>query len=212
MAQLAAELAAVRVGHPLRVAVDGVTAAGKSTLAAELAAAVVATGRPALQLSTDAFHHPSARRHRRGRLAAAGYYEDAYDLDAFAALVLRPLGPGGSGSCRTRIHDLATDRTVDEPPVAVAPDAVVVVDGSFLQRAELAGLWDRVVFVETSLAVARARGVARDAAALGGEEAAGRSYDLRYHAAARRYLAEVDPAGRADHVLLNDEPEAPSVR
>jgi uridine kinase len=87
-----------------------------------------------------------------------------------------------------------------------------VVDGSFLQRPELAGLWDLVVWVDTSFAEARRRGVARDADLLGGADKATAAFDRRYHAAARRYLAAVDPVASADVVFANDDPANPSVR
>ncbi|MCE7002510.1 hypothetical protein LWC34_06650 [Kibdelosporangium philippinense] len=50
---------------------------------------------------------------------------------------------------RNRVIDLASDQQIDEPPVQAPPDAILIVDGSFLQRGELAGLWDDVVFVDT---------------------------------------------------------------
>lgn len=150
--RIADHLVARRLGHPLRVAVDGVTAAGKTTLARELAAAVDARGRHGIHLSMDGFHHPRAHRHRQGRDSAAGYYADAYDFPTFARTVLDPLGPGGDRRYRERIIDLASDTPVDEPPVTAARDAVLIVDGSFLQR-DLA--WDEVVFVDTAFAVAR---------------------------------------------------------
>jgi uridine kinase len=71
--------------------------------------------------------------------------------------------------------------------------AVVIVDRSFLQQPELAGLWDHRIFIDTDLAVARRRGTARDVRQLGGLAKAEHMYDVRYHAAARRYLAAVDP-------------------
>ncbi|MEU8773376.1 hypothetical protein [Streptomyces sp. NPDC048606] len=98
---------------------DGITAAGKSTLARALASAVADRGRPAIHVSMDGFHHPRAHRHRRGRDSAVGYYQDAYEFPAFARTVLSPLGPGG-------------DWQIDERPVAAAADTVLIVDGSFL--------------------------------------------------------------------------------
>src|ERR1700753_3118379 len=44
VARLAAQVAERRPGHPTRVAIDGVTASGKSTLARELAAALATSG------------------------------------------------------------------------------------------------------------------------------------------------------------------------
>lgn len=191
---------------------DGVTASGKTTFAAALADAIAARGRPSIHLSMDGFHHPRAHRHRQGRDSAPGYYEDAYDFPAFAATVLNPLGPGGDHRYRTAIIDLAADRPVDEPAVTAPEDAVLVVDGSFLQRAPLAGQWDEVVFLNADLAVARARGTRRDADQLGGLAAAENAFDRRYHAACRRYLAEEHPATRATIVVGNDDVDHPVLR
>ncbi|MDX3660406.1 hypothetical protein PV646_24145 [Streptomyces sp. ID05-26A] len=196
-------------GRPLRVAVDGITASGKTTLARELTALVAARGRSAAHLSMDGFHNPRAVRHRLGRDSADGYYLDAYDFGAFSRLVLEPLGPGGDRRYRERIIDLRSDTPIDEPPVLAPDDLVLVVDGSFLQR-ELE--WDEVVFVDTPFAVARERGARRDAELLGGLEKAQRAFDQRYHAASQRYLAEVGPADRASVVVGNEDVARPVLR
>ncbi|WP_218828776.1 hypothetical protein [Rhodococcus sp. 06-235-1A] len=187
--------------HPLRVAIDGVTASGKSTCARWLVNAIAAKGRPAVHVTMDGFHHRRAHRYRQGRASALGYYRDAYDFDALREHVLIPLGPNGSGAIRRRVIDLASDEPVDDPLEAVPADAVVVVDGTFLHRPPLPDYWDYTVFVDTPMDVARARGTARDADALGGEVAAGMAFDQRYHAACRIYLDEVDPRERATRVL-----------
>ncbi|MEV6239259.1 gamma-glutamylcyclotransferase [Lentzea sp. NPDC051838] len=189
-------------GRPLRVAVDGITASGKTTLARELTAVLVSRGRAAMHLSMDGFHNPRAVRHRQGRDSADGYYTDAYDFAAFQRLVLEPLGPGGDRKYRERIIDLRSDTPVDEPPVVAPDDLILVVDGSFLQR-DLE--WDEVVFVDTPFEVARNRGTRRDTALLGGLDRAERAFDQRYHAASRRYLDEVGPAARASVVVGNED-------
>lgn len=196
-------------GRPLRVAVDGITASGKTTLARELTAAIALRGRSAAHLSMDGFHNPRAIRHRQGRDSADGYYTDAYDFASFSRLVLEPLGPGGDRKYRQRIIDLLSDTSIDEPPVNAPEDLVLVVDGSFLQR-DL--VWDEVVFVDTPFDVARDRGTRRDAELLGGLEQAERAFDQRYHAASRRYLAEVGPAARASVVLGNADVANPVLR
>jgi uridine kinase len=210
--QLAVGVSAVNPRHPTRVAVDGITAAGKSTLVAELGVVVDQMGRPVVTLSMDDFHRPRADRYRRGRRSAVGYYEDAYDFSAFVDHVLVPLGPGGNRRYRRRVHDLATDEVVDDDPIQAMGDAVVLVDGSFLQRPELDPHWDYRIFVNTSFEVARRRAVYRDADLLGGEEAAAELYELRYHPACRLYLESVRPEVRADVVIDNDDPERPTVR
>lgn len=206
---IADRLVALAPGHPARVAVDGITAAGKTTLANELAAAVTARGRSALRLSMDGYHHRRSHRYRQGRDSADGYYEDAYDFLAFVRLVLAPLGPGGSGAYRRRIIDLPTDEPIHEPPIQAPSDAILIVDGSFLQRRELRSHWDLVVFVHTDFDTAKNRGSRRDAAAFGSVDNARAAFESRYHAASRRYLDEVDPAAQADIVLTNNDLDNP---
>ncbi len=58
-------------------------------------------------------------------------------------------------------------------------------------------------FLDADLATATTRGVDRDAAALGGVEAARAAYDARYAAACAIYLAEEAPADRATIVILH---------
>ncbi len=151
LAELAGRLP--RTGHPLRVAVDGITAAGKSTFAAELREAVAATGRPSRHLSTDDYHHRQARR-RADPDRARGYYRDAYDLETFRLRVLDPLAPRGDRWVLPRRHDLVSDELLDGPVERLDPGCVVVVDGSFLQRPVLSGAWDVVVWLEVSFAAA----------------------------------------------------------
>jgi len=157
----------------------------------------------------DDFHHERAHRYRQGRDSAVGYYHDGYDFDALARLVLAPLGPGGDGRYIGRVLDLHSDTPLDEPPIDAPYDAVLIVDGAFLQRAELAGLWDEMVFVDTSFSVARDRATRRDAEIFGGVDQAARAVNNRYHAAARLYLDEIDPAERATIVIGNDHVEHP---
>ncbi len=209
--QLTSAICTVPPGHPTRVAVDGITAAGKSTLTAELGESVGRRGRPVITLSMDDFHQPRSHRYRQGRRSAVGYFEDAYDFDAFLEHVLVPLGPGGNRQYRRRVHDLATDQVIDEEPVEAPADALVIVDGSFLQRSELRSHWDYRILVRTSFDVARDRVVGRDADFLGGAEAARELFDVRYQAAFRLYLESARPEGSAEVVVDNDDPARPTL-
>lgn len=203
---LLAHLLGLDLGHPVRVGIDGWCGAGKTTLARWLVQEVERAGRPALHVDSDGFHHVRERRYRQGRDSARGYYDDAYDLDALAERVLRPLGPGGDRRTATRVHDLATDAVVHET-TSVPADAVVVFAATFVQRGALRDLWDEVVWVDTDEATATARGIARDAEALGGEDAARAAYDRRYRAACRIYVDEERPRERASLIV---EPSGPS--
>ena len=198
----AAELIlALRLDHPVRVAVDGRTASGKTTFADELAAELKASGRQLIRASVDGFHRPAAVRYRQGRLSANGYYEDARDYDAIRALLLDPLGPGGSLNYALGSFDLENDRPI-EPHLHHAPsDAVLIVDGTFLQRPELRSAWDFVIFIDVPAEEARRRGMKRDMTLLGGRENAAELYSKRYEPAFARYERECCPLDYADLVI-----------
>jgi uridine kinase len=89
---------------------------------------------------------------------------------------------------------------------------VIVVDGSFLQRPELAPHWDAVVWLDTSFATALDRALPRDEQLFGGPDEVREAYELRYHAACRRYLREVRPIESAGVIVANDDLDRPEVR
>jgi uridine kinase len=80
---LATSLIALHRQHPQRVAVDGVTASGKSTLADE----VTRQGRTVIRM--DDFHHLRQHRYRQGKVSARGYDDDAYDFESLSSNVLK---------------------------------------------------------------------------------------------------------------------------
>ena len=207
--QLVQVLVSRRAGHPLRVGVDGVCGAGKSTFARALAGRLEADRFPVVFVDSDGFHHVRARRYRQGPESARGYYQDAYDFDSLAERVLVPLGPGGSLRYAVTVHDLVSDEVIADA-TAVAPIAAIMLfDATFIQNERLDGLWDQVIYLHADEAAAIQRGVARDSAALGGAGPARQAYQERYMAACRIYLLERDPARRASFVVDNTNPAHP---
>lgn len=206
---LAQDILNRRRQRPLRVAIDGRTSAGKTTLTDELAMVLGDAGLYVIRASIDDFHRPRVQRHRRGRTSPEGYYDDARDLEAFRRSLLEPLGPGGDRLYRLRSFDLSSDQPVDEAPRTAPAGALLLAEGTFLQRSELADCWDFVVFVDVSEEIAVERGATRDAGALGGLAAARRMHIERYQAAFRLYEASCSPARSADVVIANEDPLRP---
>lgn len=194
--------------HPVRVAIDGMTGVGKTTLREELAAQLRSQGRLVIEASGDDFHHQREHRYGQGRMSPRGYYEDAYNYAAMAEKLLAPLGPGGNGRIRLRHHELESDEILDGEPVPVVnPAYVLLVDGSFLMRPEVASLWDFHVLVEASRAVSASRQVLRDDAPADPED----PYHARYFGAYDLYVAECDPAARADVIVDNTDLRFPAI-
>lgn len=189
----------------VRVAVDGVDGVGKSTFARELAASLTAGGRHVVHVSADDFHQPRDIRHRRGRDSPEGFWLDSYDYEALVHNVLRPFGPGGSRRYRPAVHDLRTDKVLDLAWQTAQTGTVLIVDGLFLHRDELAGFWDFSVFLDAPFAVTVARMARRDGSHPDPDHP---SVD-RYVGGQRLYFAACAPQERADVVIDNQDVTRP---
>lgn len=200
--QLAGQILALTVAHPVRVAIDGIDAAGKTTLADELAALIVPQ-RPVVRASADDFLNPRTVRYRRGRLSPDGYYHDAFNHPTLIRRLLTPLGVGGNRRYRTSGLDLAVAATAPE-------EAILLLDGVFLQAPILRPHWDWAIFLEVSFEEALARAKARDPVDPGGLGVE-TLYRQRYFPAQSRYLAQDLPRQRADIVIDNNDPALPAV-
>ena len=213
LGRLTAEIGSAPTAHPLRVAIDGPPAAGKTTLADELADALRARGRHVIRATIDDFLVPRAQRYRRGQYSAEACYLDAHDHGAMRQVLLDPLGPDGDRRFRTAVYDRGTDTTPSLPMTTAPADAVLLVDGVFLLRPELLDRWDLSIFVavtfERTVDRARARGTALSgpSADTTGIE---RSWRDRYIPSQQLYLARDRPADHADIIVNNDELQRPT--
>ncbi|MCI2422071.1 uridine kinase [Saccharopolyspora sp. K220] len=191
----------------VRVAVDGVDGSGKSMFADELAERLRRANRDVVRVSADDFHHVRAIRHRRGRDSPEGFWLDSYDYASLRRRVLDPLGPGGSRRYQPAAHDLATDLRVSPPHRHAPPGAVLLLDGLFLHRDELADVWDMSIFLQVPFRVSVARMAARDGGVSDPEHPA----VARYVQGQRRYFAACAPWRRADLVIDNTDLRAPTL-
>lgn len=198
--------------HPIRVAIDGPDAAGKTRLADELADFLRARGREVVRASLDGFHRPRAERYRRGELSPQGYYEDAFDLGALRRVLLDPLGPGGDRVYRGAVFDLRADAPLSDGPTLASVNAVLLLDGIFLLRPELTGSWDFRIYVRAEFHETLTRALDRDRELFGSREEVQRRYERRYIPAHERYIDTVRTAATADIVIDNDDPARPVLR
>jgi len=182
--ELGDALAQLAAGRLTRIGIDGVDGAGKTLLAEEVAQLLTTRGRPCLRVSLDQFERPIEGRYARGEYSPDGYYLDTFDLGRFRALVLSVEGPS---------------------------EAVIVCDGVFLQRAELADLWDATVFVEADLDVAAQRGAERNLVWFDSLDETHERYRVKYMPAQRRYIEEQRPHERADFVFRNTDLQQPEL-
>ena len=190
-----------------RVAVDGPDGSGKTAFADNLAAVLRDRGRTVVRVSIDDFHHVRAIRYRRGRDSPSGFWRDSFNYARFQADVLDPFAPGGDRMYRPAAHDLRSDEVLDPPRRPVPPAAILLVDGLFLQRAELAGAWDMTVFLDVPFTETARRMAARDGTVPDPAHPSMR----RYVEAQRLYYAACDPQSQATILIDNTDFTTPRI-
>ena len=196
----------------LRVAVDGYTAAGKTSFGHELAAALRELGRPTLRASFDDFKNPWAEARRLGydRISGEGYYRNAYDFRSARELLLGPAGPDGSGQVVLCARDPLTGADHRDHAVPAPANAVLIVDSVFAFRPEYNDQWEFRIWLDADPEVVLQRGIDRDTEMEGIEEAT-RVHRDRYHVAEQIYLAEVRPLDLADVIVDNQDFARPRI-
>jgi uridine kinase len=181
------------------IAVDGVDGAGKTRFADDLAVRLGRGAHPVFRASMDGFHRPRADRYLRGKDSPVGYYEDSYDYDLFRRVLVEPFRMGGSAGFVTAAYDVRRDAQVEMDWKTGPQDATLIVDGVFLNRPELRGLWNWSIWLEVPSEVADARLTSRD----------GRGLDPRYRGGQALYLAQADPRAVASVIVDNRDPDHP---
>lgn len=184
--------------------IDGIDGSGKSTFARGLAAALAAQGVGTVLVSVDDFR-------RRVDWAAAAseadlYYDGYYDLARAGALLAA--FQGGAPAAELPQFDPVTERAAGARRLALAGAAAAILEGVFPLRVPGAagGL---VIYLDTSPALAHRRIVERDLRKGRTREDIERRIARRYAPGQQRYHAALDPRGRADVVIDNEDPAAP---
>ena len=201
----------VTTAHPTRVAVDGPPAAGKTTLADELAVRPARPGpRGHPRLDRELPCCPGHSATGAASISPKACYHDSFDYGALRRVLLDPLGPGGDRRFQPAVYDCRTDTALSLPVTTAPADAVLLFDGVFLLRPELIDQWDLRIFVSAAFEETLDRARIRDLALLGSATEVERRFRDRYIPAQQLYFAEARPADHADIIVHNDEPQQPA--
>jgi uridine kinase len=163
------------------VAIDGRGGSGKSTLADKLAAEV-----GGVVVHGDDFYRPMAEADRLALDAAQGY-QWYFDWERLRDEVLTPLRTGEVS--RHQYYDWFTG-VVHGEFHEVAASGIVVVEGCYVARPQLAHFYDLTVYVDTPSSVCLARLHAR------GHDHGPEDWIGRWHAAEEFYLRTTAPQDR----------------
>jgi uridine kinase len=170
------------------VAVDGASTAGTKAFADALADAMREAGHKVFVASVRDFRKPRSRRDSSLDDTAAAFYADAFDYSVLQRVLLDPFRASGSTGFVLAAYDEKRDAQLQPKWATAGRDAILIVEGVFLNRPELAGLWNYSVWLEVPL----------------GDESA----DVETGADAL-YLAAVSPRSKAVAIVDNGDAELP---
>ena len=198
--------------HPLRVGLDGRSAAGKTTLAEELGAELRGRGNECVRVSIDAFHKPGHKwRSIRGEWTPELRLAEGLDYAAFRMMVLEPLGPAGVRRIRPRLFDSYNDEFYPEESLSVREGTILVSDAGYGFVPELRDLWDFRIWVEVRAEVMIERAIVRDSAWSPGADEIRHRYETFWAACDEFYQRLHRPAETAHCVIDNNNFARPSV-
>lgn len=203
--QVSAFILSKQVDHPLKVAIDGVDAAGKTKLSKELIFPLRKSRRQILQVSLDSFHNPTQIRYRRGRESPEGYYYDSYNYPAFIENVLIPVSAGGNRKIKRMMFNLTSNLEVVSETEHVDENAILLFDGIFLMRPELIGFWDISIFVDISQDTALFRAFEREKQNGLTYTEIHSIYEKRYFGGQKIYFERCMPLQQVDLMIDNND-------
>ncbi len=186
---------------PLIVAISGIDASGKSTLARRAAADLNTRGVGTVVISVDDWHNPPEKRFSTAN-PAGHFYQNAFRFGELFRILIHPL---------RRLRELqitiGLTRMPQGHPVRQTYDfrgvKVVILEGIFLLKQELLGNYDLTFWLDCSFQTALARSLQRNQEGLSGSEIV-RDYQTIYFAAQKLHFTNDAPRERTDFIIAND--------
>ena len=204
--QIIKRILAIKTSYPIKVAIDGVDAVGKTTFANELAKELRRKKIKVIRASLDCFHNPKKIRYKKGNNSPVGYYYDSFNYKALINQLLKPLGKNGSYRYKTKVFNYLTDKKVETKSLKADKNSILIFDGVFLFRKELIKYWDYKIFIHADFKETLKRAVKRerDQYYLGNKQQIISKYKTRYISGQRIYLQRVKPRKLADIIIDNN--------
>ncbi|MDE6763564.1 MAG: AAA family ATPase [Oscillospiraceae bacterium] len=181
----------------LIVGIDGLGGAGKSTVSETLRKMFRGDGISVTVLHIDDFIHLKSVRYNDKYAEWECYYNLQWRYDYLINEVIMPI-KRGSFSGKTELYDKDSDTYfLSETDIPVG--SIVIIEGIFLQREELRGVFDYMIYIDIPEEIRLERVLERDGY-IGDKEQIKAKYENRYFPAERYYVKTCFPCDNADYV------------
>jgi phosphoglycolate phosphatase len=190
--------------RPFIAGISGIDGSGKTVFTGALAGYLKKRQRKVQLIHLDDFHNPRKVRYA-GKDQAKNYYNRSFDIQKIIEKFLAPARQNGKYTAELTLLDLNTDRFEIKKKYSCDGETIVLFEGVFLFRKELAPYIDYKIFLDITFEESKRRAVERDA------EATISKYDTKYLPAQEKYLKEYPPEKTADMVIDNNNREYPRI-
>jgi phosphoglycolate phosphatase-like HAD superfamily hydrolase/uridine kinase len=196
------------ISRPYVIAINGIDLSGKTEFTNRLAFYLQARQARVSVIHIDDFHQPRAFRNS-GADPLENYWNRNIDIDLLVRTLLGPLCTDGMVKVDLTLLDVLTDRYETQRHFDIKKNDIVLLEGIFLFREELAPFLDYKIFIDISFVESRRRAFQRDVP-LYGEDIIQR-YENKYWPAQARYLRNYHPQLTADLVIDNNDYQRPLI-
>jgi phosphoglycolate phosphatase len=190
--------------RPLVIGINGIDCSGKTTFADGLEKFLKNQGIRTQMIYLDDFHNPKAVRYA-GSNQAENYFNNSFNINLLVENLLKPAREKGRVSADLTLLDVKTDKANVVKRYSITPDTVVITEGVFLFRNEVALYLDYKIYLDIPLVESKRRAATRDPAAIVTK------YNAKYLPAQEKYINEYAPAALADMVIDNTDWRHPKI-
>ncbi len=186
------------------IGINGIDCSGKTTFAESLDEFFASRGFKTQMIHTDDFHNPTSYRYS-GVNQAENYYKKSFNISTIINELLVPIYHKKEFSKRLTLLNLISDKYEMEKEYTIDNDTIIIFEGVFLFRKELAPYIDYKIYLHISPEESKLRAKKRDS------EASMNKYDDKYLPAQKKYLDEFPPLTTADMIIDNSNLEYPKI-
>ena len=181
------------------VGIDGLGGAGKSTISESICDLLCSEKYNVTILHIDDFIHPRNIRYNDNYPEWECYYNLQWRYDYLKNDIIKPMKNGSDFIGDIELYDKDHDSYFSQN-IYVPNGSIVIIEGIFLQRQELKGIFDFMIYIDVPQEIRLDRVLERDGY-IGNKDQIKEKYDNRYFPAEHHYVNTCMPEANADYII-----------